>query len=249
MTTLRKLIGTISFACAASAANAALINGGDGLVYDNVLDITWMQDAALAASVDFGVTGIQDDGTMDWNTGVKWIEAMNQVNYLGFKQWRMPTVEPVNGSFFQYSVSYDGSTDKGFNNYSVSNELSHLWYSSLGNIGTCTTANPTGTLASDCIQSPYGTWGLKSTGPFSNLVEWRYWTGVKNTENNSRAFDFDTTGGRTGTGTIDGAFYVWAVIDGDVAGLATVPVPAAGWLLVSGIMGLMAFTGRGMRNA
>ena len=38
--------------------------------------------------------------------------------------------------------------------------------------------------------------------------------------------------------------YAWAVHDGDVAALSSVPVPAAVWLFGSGLFGLLGFARR-----
>ena len=75
-------------------ANAGLIDRGSGLIYDDVLDITWLQDANLAASNTFGlpvntslpshpsdqssIPGfISSDGLMNWSGALSWIDAMN----------------------------------------------------------------------------------------------------------------------------------------------------------------------------
>lgn len=244
----------MALAWAAPAANASLIDRGNGLIYDDVLNITWMQDARFSVTHTFGVAGIEN-GLMTWNTAGEWINAMNAANYLGFSSWRMPTVRPVNGVSFDYAVSYNGETDKGYNNHSTSNELSHLYYSTLGNLGLCSTNNAVGSPADDCVPHPYGTWGLKNTGPFINFLSGgRIWTNVSHENpDEDRAFDFYPEHGVTGTGGKSGPKYVWAVLEGDVAASAVVPVPAAGWLLMSGVLGLVATSrtrsAKGSRNS
>lgn len=239
----QRIAALAALVCAASAADAALIDRGNGLIYDSVLNITWLQDARLAASNTFGVSGIFADGSMDWYTGIDWIDAMNAAQYRGFSTWRMPDIDPVNGIDFQYAVSYDGSTDKGFNNTSPANELSHLYYA-LGNISLCSTNNATGSTADNCNENPHGTWGLQHTGPFTNFVTGRYWTGQHDTRvGYESAFDLDANFGQMGTGNTAGAKFVWAVIDGDV-GVSAVPVPGALWLLGSGLIGLVAVSRR-----
>ncbi|MCK4951754.1 MAG: hypothetical protein KAS48_08035, partial [Gammaproteobacteria bacterium] len=143
---------------------------------------------------------------------------------------------PVDGGVsFDYTVSYDGSTDRGFNNASTSNELSNLYYSSLGNLGLCTTSNVTGSPADDCEVMPNGLWGLQNTGPFNNLLASRYWTDVEHEEETIRAFDMDFTFGQMGAGGKEGNKVVWAVLDGNVS---AVPIPAAIWLFGSGLIGI-----------
>lgn len=263
---MKKLMGctaVAAFACAVPVmADAALISGdidGTGVVYDTILGITWLKSANYALTNDFGIgysnaqgiPGIADGsynngsgdfpaGGMTWYTAMDWIQAMNDASFLGFDGWRLPTLTPVNGASFQYTVSYDGSTDRGFNNLSVTNELSHVFYVGLGNVGLCSAANPTGSNPDTCIQNPPEQWGLRNTGPFEDLVAGRYWTNVKHSDpDEERAFDLDATFGQMGTGGRTGYKYAWAVIDGDVAGLASVPVPAAAWLLGSGLLALM----------
>jgi len=240
-----------------SSANAALFDRGNGLIYDNVLDITWLQTPTLAATNTFGVSGINNGttdldenghpyaaGTMTWNKGFEWIAAMNAANYKGFSNWRMPKAGPVNGVSLNYTISYDGSTDRGFNNEHTTNELSHLFYATLGNIGQCSTANATGSDPDTCIKNEYGKWGLQKTGPFVDFTVGRYFTSAHDTRpDEERAFDLESDG-RIGTGATQGPKFVWAVISGDVARLTAVPVPAAAWLLGSGIFGLAAVARR-----
>jgi len=57
-------------------SNAALYDRGGGLVYDDVLDITWMQDANYVGS------------TMTWNDAVTWVDGLV---YQGYDDWRLPT--------------------------------------------------------------------------------------------------------------------------------------------------------------
>lgn len=238
-----KLSGILTagiLACSISTSQASLIDGGNGLIYDNILDITWLTDANLALSNSFGITDMDINGYMSWDVAGDWINSMNTNTYMGYDAWRMPTVTPVDGVSLNYEVTYDGSSDKGFNNYSTSNELAHLFYSTLGNNGQCLDIS---TAATGCIYNTDG-WGLDNSGPFTNMSEFRYWTDTEHTEQAWRAFDFSVGGGQTGTGAKDGAKQVWAVIDGDVASLTAVPVPASIWLLFSGIIGLFAVSRR-----
>jgi len=81
-----------------SGVYAELHDRGGGLIYDDVLDITWLQDANLAVSETFGASVISTTGQMDWDTAIRWIEAMNASSYLGFNQWRLPKIMPINGA-------------------------------------------------------------------------------------------------------------------------------------------------------
>src|SRR5512139_3405127 len=85
----------------AVAAYADLIDRGGGLIYDDVLNITWLQDANLSATNTFGITGWNANRNT-WTATQDWITAMNAANYLGFSNWRLPTTLPVNGSSYNF---------------------------------------------------------------------------------------------------------------------------------------------------
>ncbi|MCE9551092.1 MAG: DUF1566 domain-containing protein, partial [Betaproteobacteria bacterium] len=77
----------------ATTANATLVSAlGGQVVNDTDLNITWLANANLADTQAFGVSGINANGTMNWYTAKLWIAAMNTANYLGYKDWRLPTV-------------------------------------------------------------------------------------------------------------------------------------------------------------
>ena len=110
---LQKLTLIAASLLAANLAQAALHDQGNGMIYDDVLNITWQQNANLAASNTFGISGINTDGRMSWTTALDWVAAMNAANYLGYHDWRLPKLTPVNGVAFQYEISDVGATDIG----------------------------------------------------------------------------------------------------------------------------------------
>ncbi len=77
--TLTSLAITLSLMLA-NAAQASLIDRGNGLIYDTDLNVTWLADANLAMSNTFGVSGIDSNGHMTWFTAQNWISAMNTAN-------------------------------------------------------------------------------------------------------------------------------------------------------------------------
>ena len=89
------------------AAQATLIDRGGGLIYDDVLNLTWLQNANLAATNTFGVSGIQSNGTMTWDTANQWITAMNAADYLGYNDWRLPTMIDTGSS--GCNLAYSGT--------------------------------------------------------------------------------------------------------------------------------------------
>jgi len=172
-------------------AHATLFDRGGGLIYDDVLDITWLQDANYAATsgwaaaniVDNGISATNNifaDGRMGWNAAEAWAD---QLLYGGHDDWRLPTLGPLNGSTFNTSWSNNATTDQGFAKTSTDgsnggwrdasgnpvSEMGHMYYVNLGNLGFCTPndANP-GNCAS---QTGFG---LTNTGLFNNLQSSSY---------------------------------------------------------------------------
>lgn len=118
----RVLPGTILLALIGTSANAALISRLSGAAYyDDVLDITWIADANLAASNTFGVQGIVNS-QMSWTTAQDWIAGMNAAGYLGASDWRLPlTAQPDAGC----SAEYVPGQDWGFG--CTGSEMGHLY--------------------------------------------------------------------------------------------------------------------------
>jgi len=100
------------------AAQATLHDRGGGLIYDDVLNVTWLQDANYAKT-----SGYDDDGLMTWQGATGWVTNLSyfdSVRHVIYDDWRLPTVTPVNGIGFQlYEASDDrlwsGSRDWGYN--------------------------------------------------------------------------------------------------------------------------------------
>ena len=104
-------------------AHAVLIDRGNGLIYDTDLDITWLQDAGLAASNTFGVSGITGNGQMTWYTATTWIAAMNASNYLGQSGWRLPTTTQPDPS-----CSFINPAGQGYGFGCTGSEMGHLYH-------------------------------------------------------------------------------------------------------------------------
>ena len=81
--------------------------------------------------------------------------------------------------------------------------------------------------------------GLVNKGNFQNLQADVYWSGREDALDPSKAWYFYTSDGHQGYDVKPIGFYALAVRDGDVAP-AAVPLPAAAWLMLSGIGALGA---------
>jgi len=232
------------------AAQATLSDLADGTVFDDVLKVMWLQNANLAASETFGVAGA--GSYMDWLTAKEWIAAMNAANYLGYRDWRLPDVSPVDEVAFDYTDVKDGSTDYGFNisaDYSAypsstASEMAFMFYQNLRNIGryevdgTPRTGDP-------------GFDGLVNTGPFDNLLSAIYWAGVPCTSPQSGAFFFFFQNGSQGCADMGGHVSVWPVRDAPdfTPAPPVVPLPPALWLLGAGFLGYLGLGRRGRNEA
>ncbi len=226
---LKKLL-VIALLSMEASAEAALVNRGNGLIYDTVLDVTWLQDANFANTQQYTTSQGRDvsatQGRMTWNEVVEWT---GQLDYAGFSNWRLPDVKPVNGSFFQYDVSFDGSTDFGEYITSPQSELSYMYFVNLQNTSVHD-------MAGNLILCGLNDNCLTNTGEFDNLQSFNYWSGVEVEIDPDFAWSFNTQHGiQTLYDGKSNQFHAWAVHEGDIA---VVPLPAAFWLFLPSIFGI-----------
>ena len=195
-------------------SSAELIDRGGGMIYDTVLNVTWLQDANYAHT-----SGYAPGGRMTWREAMDWAENLS---YGGYSDWRLPRVRPRNGISFDYGTNSSepsGQTDLGFNIAGPYSELGYMFYLNLGNTGYYTTAgdvNPE--------------WYLVNSGPFSGLVNGHYWTSTPYQYSPDNlpwnptycappvqcAWDFVIGYGDQTIYSTNHTFYAWAVRDGDV---------------------------------
>lgn len=221
--TRRTLIASASLTIgvlSATTAHAALESRlGGQAYYDTGLNVTLLANANLAATNTFGVSGVQTDGSMNWTTAQSWTGAMNTANYLGYSDWRLPTVNPVSGTFFNYTFAYSGTTDKGYNISAPSSpyagshgsELSYLFYNSLANLG----ARDLNGASRGCEANVNGC--LANAGPFQNLMPDTYWTGSAYLPVATNTWYFDMSTGYQDATWEGIKYYALAVRSGDVA--------------------------------
>ena len=187
---------------------------------------------------------IGSDGRMTWGATLHWLDAMNADNgsgYLGFNDWRLPTMVDTGAPGCDYSID---DTDCGYNVQTgsaatgVFSEMGSLWYDTLGNLGRFDRL--------DNINTQPG-FGFANTGPFTNLPlidpNTLYWTNLEDAQNQNHrnAWFFSVDDGLQRSNDKNRSFYTFVVRSGDVgAGVSAVPVPAAVWLFGSGLLGLAA---------
>jgi len=167
-------------------AQATLIDRGNGLIYDDDLNITWLADANYAQTSRFDA-----DGLMDWNAATAWAAGLV---YQGYDDWRLPTTWQPDPS----CDSQSGGDSSGFS--CTGSELGHLFYSELG--GTAHSAIST-SLDPDLAL-------------FSNIQDSAYWSGSEYAPNTDLAWRFLTIIGFQGAISKTNELSAWAVRSGDV---------------------------------
>jgi hypothetical protein len=179
------------------AAQADLIDRGGGLIYDDVLNVTWLKNANLAATNTFGIVDI-NAVTRNWYTATQWIEAMNAANYLGHSNWRMPALLNSSGSV---PCSDFNCTDS---------ELGVLFYTEGG-----------------LYPHQSVTDSLILTSIFDNLISDTYWLGPTNLSDQTAWVFYTLNGVQSTVQKTDRTPSVWALIPGDVAAKAPEPATLA----------------------
>lgn len=186
-------------------ASACSLTLQDSLIYDADLGIYWMQDGKF-----------NQNTKMTWQEANAWLASLNEKNYGGYSDWRLPTTPP--GSEW----GYDGSNGKKYN-VTVS-ELGHLFYLGLGLQGKIA---PNGTSNQ--------TYGLgEDTTPFTGLQPGYYWFGTTSElSDEEAAWKFDFQHGTQFLDTIDTYAYAIAVRKATPA-----PEPTSALLFLAGLLGM-----------
>lgn len=226
------------------AAQAALHDRGSGLLYDDVLNVTWLQDANLAKT-----SGFDADGLMDWATADDWaqnelhVQHANGQDYSGF---RLAANKPVAGG------SVFTNADAG---YSIDSPLTELGYMYFVNLGLKAMVSASGVGQPDYgIHRIGASNGQADIGLVKNLQSFLYWSGTSYGSGidglGTIAWSLNTTIGHQAAFTIEPVpqngvlvpykFFAWAVHDGDIVGAPAVPEPAPWLLLLAGAAWLSA---------
>ena len=230
---LNKLIKALALAglLGSGAAQAALVDRGGGMLYDDVLNITWLQDANYAKT-----SGYDSDGYMTWSEAKTWADNLT---YGGYSDWRLASNTPV-GANWNYRCSFDGTADCGWNITSPNSELSYMFYV---NLGLKSGRSATGASQDGGGLFAGGAWDYqKDVGLVHNLQSQSYWYGTGCELYGTGAgwwFFMETGWQRCMPEDLEAS--AWAVRPGDVA---TVPEPGSALLVGLGLAGLAALRRR-----
>ena len=174
---------------ASGAAQATLFDRGGGLLYDDVLKVTWLQDANYAKT-----SGYDADGYMNWADANAWAANLvyhDSVRGVDFDDWRLPT-----------ALNQDGS-GPCVGDGCASSELGHMFYNSMG------------AAAGSSILSGANTANLAL---FKNLQSYAYWSGTAYAPYPAgAAWYFLTFNGLQSLSYQYVEMLAWAVRPGDVA--------------------------------
>jgi hypothetical protein len=183
--------GVLSF----SEAQAALVaSESRDTVYDTVNDLTWLSNANLAATKNFGVRGINPDGSMSWTTAQNWIAAMNAANYLGSNRWSLPATKLPDTNCSQNPKS------AAFGYDCIGSQMGSLYYNDLGGVRGST------------IQLQH----KANYDLFNNFQPYLYWSSTLWTPVRNSAFSFSFGNGFQGTNVFVNAMYAIAVAPGKI---------------------------------
>lgn len=227
---------------------AALHDRGGGLLYDDVLNVTWLQDANYAMS-----SGHDADGRMNraaanaWAAGLVYHDSVRNVDY---SDWRLAASTPV-GAAWNFNIANDGSTDSGQNITSPHSELGYMYHVVLG---LKSLYSPTGVQQPDFgIFGNGSSFGQKDVGLVKNLQSWAYWISMANAPiPTDYAPVFSTMTGHQGYFYQPAELSAWAVRPGDAAPAAPpIPEPDTYVLMLAGLtmLGAVAHRGRPFRRS
>ncbi len=210
------------------AAQAALHDRGGGLIYDDVLNLTWLRDANYAKTQYDNSGGAMGDadGKMTWADANTW--AAN-LSYGGYDDWRLPKLNPSDTTC---NDSFNG-VYSGYN--CTGGELSHLFAVDLGN------------KAGESVLNPNGDTNIQKANLalFSNVQSFFYWSDTELEKYPTCALYFYSEGGSQGMGCDKfSLLHALAVSPGDVAA-----VPEADtWAMLLAGLGLVGVAARRRRG-
>ncbi len=85
-----QIVLAAAWLCSSPGAGATLFDRGNGLIYDDALDVTWLQDANLGAGSAFDDGDSDSDGRMTWASALAWA---GDLVFGGFDDWRIPSMD------------------------------------------------------------------------------------------------------------------------------------------------------------
>lgn len=192
----------------------SLVDRGGGLLYDEVLDITWLQDASWAQT-----SGYKANGKMNWKDANAWAGQLvfrDEARGVDLRGWRLPRVLPRNGKTWDGRFCLDGSSDEGYNFCTPHSELAWMFYMNLGLKGYYSQAGEEEPMSGAGGNGKMGY--VVNVGLVKNLKSYVYWTSTPAEPYPDRnGWMFDFIFGFQNFYNQNDMLCPWAVRDGDVA--------------------------------
>jgi len=213
---VKRILATALLGClVVPSANAALVDRGGGLIYDDVLKITWWSNAAQGGVFE------------NWGGAKAWAEGATLGGYSG---WRLPSA---------YNV---GTSTICINFGCSSSELGHMFYFNFGATANAPITDGSNTANLKLFQNLTGGANLYALNEEFNATtagEYDPLTCVMTPGSETCAWLFRNDGLQSYGGKVQ-PMLAWAVHDGDIGNTSVpaVPLPAAVWLMLSGLAGL-----------
>jgi len=239
---LKKLIVGLVFSVSAisSIANAGLIDRGNGMIYDDVMDITWLQDANYAQT-----SGYDADGKMTWNESMEWAA---QLTFGGYDDWRLTKIYDMNNDGCNNGFT---GTDCGYNvltsyteltNGNVFfSELAYMYYENLSNLAYYDESGNGPQIGWDTLNANFVDSLTNEIVGFANINSKVHWSGTEYVDDTNYAMNFAFSSGFQAFDQKISNWNAWAVRDGDVGGASvSVSEPSTFAILAIGLLGLVA---------
>lgn len=184
----RLAVGTLcTFLLGIGTSHATLIDRGGGLIYDDVLNVTWLQDAGYALTSGSSERMNWTDAS-SWTSGLQYYDSVRNVVW---DDWRLPT-------------TINAPSSLGYDTTGLSSELSYMYYVNLGYAPNYSYNRFDPAPTSD------------NYNPFVNLAYRGFWSGTM-TDFTDRAWAVHYHFGSQEMVNIYDEMRIWAVRDGDVA--------------------------------
>jgi hypothetical protein len=231
-------LALIASAVVTGTAQASLFDRGNGLIYNDATNTTWVKDANLfqtqaagnanlvadIIAANNGVihdtpNGYDPSGTYTLTTA-DFTTSTGTMDWWGGQAWIGYLNKTSYDGYSNWALPTTVPATFGFSQ--TGSQMGELFYNELG-----------GVAGSSITTTHNANYNL-----FTNVQSYVYWSGSEYAPNPGYAWDFVPGNGDQDNSAKVGQLYAWAVV-------SAVPVPAAFWLFGSGLMGLLGLRRRG----
>ena len=105
------------------------VDNGDGTITDKATGFMWSQLDSGSVNDDSSIRDERDENFglgRTWVDTLVWVQGMNEANYLGYSDWRLPDAKELQ-SIVQYGITELPATDTNY--FKLSREDCYMWTS------------------------------------------------------------------------------------------------------------------------